>query len=633
MASTNREFTYSSLNFDDIKEELLNVLKSDRTFSGYDFEGSGLNILTDLLAYISHMTSVTANISANEMFMDSAQLRQSIVSKAKELGYRPFSGSSPQARLKLTFTIPNTVTEKRDRISIPAGTKFGCPYDTVFSTKDDYVFFPTGYVYLKETTKNEQNEEKIAYVLDDSGQKIISHIIFEGEILVHEGYYHEIQYIIDESNPDQRFYIPSEKVDLDTLRVRTITGTKVRNYTENDNLNVLTPDSLVYFIHQNPDNLFEVTFGDGILGYKPSDTSVLVLNFIAYDKGKAMNGLKKITKLQPIDGTSKYEIEMVPLDNQIEAQVSGGEDMESGDMIRNRASRMWKTQNRAVTASDYETLLLAEYPWIDCATVWGGQNNNPPQYGKVFIAIKPKHSDKLAFYLKDKIKNEFIKKYNTLTCIPEIVDLDYIYVGLKSVVKIGKGTTTVSLDEITYKVDKQIRQYFVDNVESFNKTLYFSPLSHIIDDADESIIASKTGVYIEKRIYPKIGVGELYNMNFSNKLIPGTIVSSFFNAGSESVYIPSALKDDGEGNIDIWSIHSNISPILSDVGTVDYDKGIINLNFVTYALPESNDVKIYAYPYDNDIHSEHNQIIMMDKNPLNESWGIRAGLELILEEI
>ena len=627
MASTNREFTYTSLNFDDIKESLINAFKSDRTFTDYNFEGAGLNILMDILSYVTHMTAVTANISANEMFMDSAQLRQSVVSKAKELGYRPYSGTAPQARLKITFTIPNTVVERRRKITIPAGTQFGCAHGTVFSTKDEYVLFPTGYVYLKEDDKDKKEEDRV-YVIDENGQKIITHIIFETEITVYEGYYHEIQYIIDRGNPDQRLYIPSEKVDLNTLTVRTITGTTVKTYKENDNINVLTPDSLVYFLHQNPDNLFEVTFGDGILGYKPEDLSVVVFNFIAYDKGKEMNGLKKITKLQMIDGTHKYDIEMLPLEGEYEAFVSGGEDQETGEQIKYRSSKMWKTQNRAVTREDYETLLLAEYPWIDCITVWGGQYNDPPQYGKVFIAVKPKHTDKVAFYLKEKIKQELIKKYNTVTCIPEIVDLDYIYVGVKTQIKYDKSTTTLTEYDLMSMIDDKLEEYFKETVGKFDQTLYLSPINSIINAIDPCVIAATSKFYIEKRIYPKLYSNEIYAFTFSNALVPGSIESTIFNTGTESVYVPCRIRDDGEGNLNVWQVETKDLPFINNIGTINYETGETKLNFTVYKLPETNDVKFYAETVDEDISPKHHQIILKDSNVSNDTWAIRPGTEI-----
>lgn len=628
MASTNREFTYSSLNFDDIKESLINAFKNDKTFSDYNFEGAGLNILMDILAYVTHMTAVTANISANEMFMDSAQLRQSIVSKAKELGYRPYSGTAPQARLKITFTIPNTAVEKRHKITIPAGTQFGCAFNTVFSTKDEYVLFPTGYVYQKEGDPNESQDEK-AFLKDENNQNIITHTIFEGEIIVYEGYYHEIQYIIDYGNPDQRLYIPSDKVDLTTLKVRTITGTTVKTYSENDNLNVLTPDSLVYFIHQNPDNLFEVTFGDGILGYKPEDLSVVVFNFIAYDKGKEMNGLKKITKLQMIDGTNKYDIEMLPLEGEYEAMVSGGEDMESGEQIRYRSTKMWKTQNRAVTREDYETLLLAEYPWIDCLTVWGGQYNDPPQYGKVFIAVKPKHTDKVAFYLKEKIKQELIKKYNTVTCIPEIVDVDYIYVGVKTQIKYDKSVTTLTEADLLSMVDESLETYFRESTGKFDQTIYLSPINSTITNIDQCVIAATSKFFIEKRIYPKLYSSEIYSISFSNELVPNTLESSIFNTGTESVYVPCVIKDDGEGKMHVWRTEYNDDkPFIRDIGTIDYKTGDVKLNLICYKLPESKDIKFYAETVDEDISCKHHQIILKDENVANHIWNIRPGIDL-----
>ena len=322
------------------------------------------------------MTAVTANMSANEMFMDSAQLRQSIVSKAKELGYCPISIRSPRAKIRVTFLDTN---EARENVFIEEGTKFGTKYETNFSTLEDVEAKPTG--------------ETVVEI--DRNNKATSYRKFVADLTVYEGYLHEFTYIVDYDNEDQRFYIPDVNADISTLfvTIQPYDTSSLVVYNENDNINLLTPESEVYFLHQNPDNMYEVTFGDGVLGKKLQHGDKVILKYIVCNKGPEMNGCDYFTKGEPIDGFTSYSIETLE-------SARDGFEQESGDQIRNRASKMWKAQNRAVVKEDYKTILLSEYPWIDSVSVWGGQYNDPPVYGKVFFAVKPKHTDLLSFQLK-----------------------------------------------------------------------------------------------------------------------------------------------------------------------------------------------------------------------------------------
>ena len=613
MALERREIQYTSLDFDDIKEALINHIKQDKTFNGANFQGAGLNLISDLLAYVTHMTSVTANISANEMFMDSAQLRQSIVSKAKELGYCPISLRTPYATLRLTFGDTN---KNREKVFIPAGTRFATKSNSVFSTKEDYIALPIEPIH--EVRKGKNGKE---YIYDEYR--------FQADISVYEGYYNEFVYTVEIENEDQRFYVPSPKADISTLSVlvQPYNTSDLEIYTENDNLNLLTPESKVYFLHQNPDSIYELTFGDGVLGKKLTSGDKIILRYIISDAGKSMNGCSYFEKATPIDGFSSYTIEVLE-------PARDGYDQESGEQIRFRASKMWKAQNRAVIKEDYKSILLSEYPWIDAVSVWGGQYNDPPTYGKVFFAIKPKHTDLLALNLKEHIKEDLIKKYNVITVIPEIVDPDYLYIGVNTAVSFKQYATTRSAHDISEDIQNRIIDYFKQTTEDFDLNLYLSPLTTVIDSTDKSIASSTTTTYISKRIYPKPYEERFFTEAFSNALVPGSFFSSQFNDGLDAVYVKSYLKDDGKGKIHVYAVNSDTGvPLIEDVGTINYITGEVVIRFTTYALPDSGVVCLYATTVNEDIESFGKQIIMKDKNLANDFWNILQGTSVRMNDI
>ena len=633
MAETRRDIKYTSLDFDDIKESLIDYIVQHKTFNGANFEGSGLNLLSDLLAYITHMTAVTANMCANEMFMDSAQLRQSIVSKAKELGYCPISVKPPKATIRVRFYAPEDI--EKEHVFIPIGTQFGTKYETVFSTKEDYQAYPVdSRDVVRKVKVAEKNAQGIMHYV--TKEVTVKESIYEAEIDIYEGWCHNYTYTVDLSNSDQRFYIPDVNADMSTLSV-VVQKHSVANqssqliiYHENENLSVLTPDSEVYFLHQNPDNIYEVTFGDGILGKPLENGDKVILNYVVSNKGMEMNGVDYFSKVEIIDNISDYEIITV------EAAKDGYE-QESGDQIRFRASKMWKAQNRAVTKDDYQAILLSQYPWIDTVSVWGGQYHNPPQYGKVYFCIKPKHVPVLSNGLKEKIKEELIKKYNVLTMIPEIVDPEYIYVGVRTSVIYDTKKSPRNFEDISETIQQRIIQYFKDTVEDFNMTLYYSPLISIIDSSDVAIVSSKTTFFLSKWIYPRIHVNERHIFSFSNSIVPGTLRSSRFNTGDEGIYIGSYFADDEKGNIHIMSSQDTYfsvdNAIFPNVGYVNYETGECEITFTPYELSPSGNIKIYADPVNDNIEQKAQEIIMKDVSTIDSFWGVKNGTEVTMSAL
>ena len=592
MKTNKRELQHTSLDFDVIKQNLISYFKEDSTFQDYNFEGSALNLLTDILAYTSHMMALTANMSINEMFLDSAQLKQSVVSKAKELGYTPRSYRTPVAMIDLIFNC----ADGRNHVNIPTGTRFSTSnsgINSIFCTAEPYIAKPTGIEnqYMVENVK------------------------------IYEGNYTEFTYDVDNTNVNQRFIVPSLKADISTLRVYVQSGMSIVQYVQCDSILNINSDSRVYFIHQNPDGMFEVTFGDGVLGKEILSGSSIILSYVITNKGNEMNGCNSFSKAQMIDGISDYTIRCVSM-------ASGGAEQESIEEIRRNAMQQWKSQNRAVTESDYEVFLLHQYPWIDSMVVWGGERNNPPVYGKVFLCIKPKAGNILSDSMKETIKQDLIKKHNVLTVEPVIVDPEYLYIGVKTRVVFDSHNSTYQKVDIQKAVRNAIINHFKNKVEDFNKNCWYSPLVRAIDTSNKFIISSNTSLWLEKRIYPKTFMSEDFLFSFNNRIKPKTLVSSHFDTDKTSQIPNKILKDDGTGKIHLYDAVNQSVIIDSDVGKVNYVTGEVNIVINPTLIPSSEDIRFYAEPVEDDIFQTTNNIILLDTSGYVKLWNQKAGLSI-----
>ncbi len=583
------EIVVNELDFDKIKQDLIDQYKTDPVFSDYNFEGSGLNLIIDMMASGIHSNAIIANMSANEMFIDSAQLRQTVVSKAKEFAYTPRSVRSATAVVTFSFA---GVTGDPQFITIPEGTRLSTASGHIFSTKEQHLAYPTA-------------SGSGTYEADD--------------VEIYEGYFNSYSYTMDYSNPNQRFIIPSVLADVSTLIIQVIEGNTTIPFSKNDDINVLVPSSYVFFLHQNPDDKYEVTFGDGTLGFKPSNAAVIKLTYIIASGTEEANGILEFSKVHPIDGHSDFTVVA-------SVQSYGGAGQETIDEIRSRSNKMYKSQNRAVITEDYENFMLTEYPFISSMSVWGGEYNVPPVYGKVFLAIKPTHTEFLSDNLKAKIKEELIKKYNVVTVIPEIVDPDYIYVIVNADVSYNHISATINKSEISTIINHNITTHFENTVEIFNAPFYFSPLVTIIDDSDKSIIGSLTEILLSKRFSPQIQVDEHRNIKFSNEIVPGTITSTLFNInGISGIYAKASIVDDGNGKIQTKNAYTG--EIISNIGTIDYVTGELSFSLLVYDLPiDTKDIRIYVTPKEKNIFQGYNQIIIVDRSSSKEEYNRKAGV-------
>lgn len=545
MANTTNNIAVDGLDFYEIKARLREFLGSQDKFKDYNFEGSGLSILLDLLAYNTHYINYYSNMVANEMFLDTATVRDSVVSHAKLLGYTPNSNTGARAKVSLEILVNSDTGTIEDEFLAKYTMFVARPVDGVSLT----------FVSL-ETHKFEP------YRYDDDGT-IVSYWIPEIEIV--EGKYRTATFVVDRVNrPAQKFLIPQENVDISTLRVRVQTSTtNINGYDEywtlvTDPLQ-LKSDSKVYFVQEAENQKYEVYFGDDIVGKNVQNGNVVILEYVVPSADPTVanqvgaNETANSRTFSVIGGpTSQKSVQVI-------TPASGGAGRESVDSIKFYAPRGYQAQDRAVTVEDYSFMLAREYPFAESIYVWGGEDNDPPVYGKVFVSIKPLRGTNLTNQEKEAIKSGVFKRFNVVGITPEIVDPDYTFLRFDSTLKVNPSKSTKTVNEIKQLVKRSINNYINENLGKFGGNLLTSRLYATIDATCTSIEASGTSVTLEKRIEPIYGVSSNYTTNFSNPLQPGTFVSNAFNhfdpakVGTSSPYSVSYLKDNGQGVLEVVS--------------------------------------------------------------------------------
>ncbi len=575
MAQNDKQLNISDLEFDKIKGNLKTFLSGQDTFTDYDFEGSGMSVMLDVMAYTTHYMGYYTNMAINESFLDTATLRNSVVSHAKTIGYIPKSITASEAIIKLSF---DTTGQDPSYIPIDKGTMFS---SNVNGTTQQFVTLETVNIFP-----------------DESGD-------FSGEIKVYQGSMKSLSWIWD-SNIQQQFFVPDSGCDRATLTL-SVNGVHWEN---NQNLSELLPDSLTYFIQEGLDSVTEIYFGNDIFGKIPRDGYDIEIMYLSTN-GEPGNYISTVQNqvfalTNAIDGiydTNKVTIETINIS-------SLGTEKENIETIRTTAPKSYERQNRAVTAEDYKTILVEKYPNIDSISVWGGEDNDPPQYGAVFISIKPKHGLELSPLTKASLTDDILSKYNMLAITPIIVTPEYTYVDIDTTVKYNPLKTTLSSGEIQTVVIEDVKEFFQEEIAQFQVNLRFSKLSQTIDAADTAISNSLTTLKIYKKFYTQSSntVGN-YIFKFNNKINPGSAVSSVF--GSTVDGSSMALLDDGQGNILLYDIISE-GFISTTQGTVDYDSGIIELNGFNPVLDINTVISLYATPKSNDISTLRNNLLVLN---------------------
>lgn len=487
----------TELDFDSIKTNLKNYLRQQTEFQDYDFEGSGLNILLDVLAYNTHYNAYYLNMIANESFMDSASLRNSVVSHAKRVGYTPRSLSSPRAVVNVTIQTPNS---SPGSLTIPRGYVF-------LSSQIDgtsYRFVTLESFSVEKTGNN--------YVFNNIP-------IYEGQFAT---YSYNNSYL---NNPKQLFAIPDENVDTKTLKVsvrQSQSNTQTIVYNEATEILNLSSDSPVYYLQEGRNGQYEVYFGDDILSKKIPDGGVVNLEYLI-SSGSAANKANNFVSTSAIEGFSTISVNSI-------VSASGGAERETVDQIKFSAPLNLLSQNRAVTKNDYIKLIQQKYPSFEAVNVWGGEENDPPIYGKVFVSAKPKLGFEVTDTEKEFVKTTILKPISILTVTPEMVDVDYNYLKVNANVFYEKSKLSISESELKNGLKTSIANYCSSNLNKFNSFFKYSGLETSIDNYNSAVVSNEVELFVAKKFRPVLNQSDSYILDFGFELNRGTTNDNFYSS-------------------------------------------------------------------------------------------------------
>jgi hypothetical protein len=583
MATNPRRFQVTELDFDDIKSNLKTFLKAQTEFTDYDFEGSGMNILLDTLAYNTHYLAYNVNMAMNEAFLDSALLRSSVVSHAKALGYTPRSVKAPTAYINVTLN---------DSVLTQATMEKG----TVFTSSVDNV----NYTFVTNAD----------YTITRSAG-----VLTFNNILIYEGTLITTKYTVNTANADQRFLLASDRADISTLAVsiqNSSSDTTTTVYNLATDISQVTAETSSYFLQEVEDGKFQVYFGDGVIGQKLSDGNIVILEYVVTNK-EAANSAFVFSPPGDISGVSNITVSTVSLAN-------GGAEAESIESIRYNAPLDFSSQGRAVTAGDYKLIIPRVYPDTRAVQVWGGEDNDPPQYGQVFISIKTESGINLTQAQKDLILTD-LKRYNIASVRPSIVDPETTYLEFRTSFKYNSKITTKTQPDLETIVRNAIISYNNTDLKQFDGVFRFSELSRLIDNSDTAILSNVSSIKMTKKIAPLInGVPDQYIVAFSNRIYnpheghtPVISSSGFTIEGNVNTMY---LNDDGFGNIRMfyYVAGSTLQYVNNQAGVIDYAAGKITLFSLNVASTVNSDgtISVTALPNSLDVVPVRNQQIEID---------------------
>jgi hypothetical protein len=589
----------SELDFDSIKKSMVTYMKSNDTFKDYDFESSALSTIMDLLAFNTHYSSYYLNMVANEMFLDTARMRDNVVSKAKLLGYTPKSNTAAEAVLSVTFRAVAPSAELSSfGVKVTRDIEFSASVDGV-----TYTFIPKVNriaVRSSEPTLNSSNVYETLYTITDL-------VVVQGEQVTET-------FIVDSTDPNQKFILLNETIDTSTINVLVQPNIDENTYTEfkkeTDNMS-LTDIDATYFLQESTNGRFEIYFGDNVLGKGIETGNKIIVTYLS-TAGAAPNGaaailLKKhaLKDIARQGGVSNVTVV---------TSAVGGSDKETLDSIKFYAPKSFEGQNRAVTLRDYRQIVPKIYPQAKSVNVWGGEDNVPAYFGKVFISIRPDVGTILSDYEKVNIQNKLKSDYSILTITPEIVDPDYTFLILTSKVKYDNESTLLTAEELKTKVEAAIVSYNDTYVNEFNSYFRYSNLITKIDASDAAITNNVTTIELLNPEVVNTDTKYTYNFNFNNPLKQGTLSSNgFMIAGnSNNIYAEDAL----DGTLKFYYMNGTIKVYVTTLkGTINYTSGLVTINDATITSIESgtgNDLYIKVTPADMDIFPKRNQVLVID---------------------
>ena len=497
MSANTASLRITELDFNEIKNNLKNFLRSQSEFQDFDFEGSGMSVLLDILAYNTHYMGYYLNMVGNEMFMDTAQIRNSVLSHAKHINYKPHTRNGAEAIVNIVATPGDSEDSSATQITLDKYTKF--------------LAADIGGLNYQFVAINSNTAAKV------NGSFTFANVhIKQGEVVT-------LQYEMTPTNTKRRFAIPTANLDSSTLSVvvqESSTNTDTTVYSSIDDITLVAANTPAYFLEEETDRNYTLVFGDNVIGKRPKDGSIIIVTYLDTQGVAVANN---ITTFRPVDLIgSKYRNNVSITSTR---GTYGGSDRETIEQIRFRAPYYYTTQNRAVTKQDYETLILKDYPNIESISVWGGQDNDPPIYGKTFISLRPKTNYFLTEADKEEIKNNLISSRNVLTVIPEIVDPDYTYILVRGSVYYNPSLTQLTANELRENIRAAVIDYREQQLLSFDSVFRKNLLQSYMENSEKSFTGSDIKVLLQKRIEVDTTQKKSYTINTNFPIKKGDFIN------------------------------------------------------------------------------------------------------------
>ena len=610
MASSDGKLNISELDFTKIKENLQGFLTSQEDFVGYNFTGSSFDVLLDIMAYNTHYNAYYANMVANEMFLDSASLRNSVVARAKHLGYRPRSAQGSKAVITLTITPPDLPSA----ISIAKNTQFQGDVEGV------------SYVWCTSNSYSVNFNANGVYTV--------------AGVDLTQGTPTTFRYTANTGDSDQKFILPNDNTDISTLEVKvqnSSTDTDTVVYTEATDITTVNSISKVYFIDEVEDGKFEVQFGDGTLGKQLANGNIVILSSLVCE-ADATNGAKTFSIVSDVGGYSNVKIETT-------SASAGGAVAADIDEIKFNAPKNFDAQNRCVTIHDYVALVKRDYGGAQAVVAWGGEDADPPVYGKVYVAIKPTSGSILSDSTKKYVEDEILKKRNIVGITPVVVDPDYMYLKVTSTVKYDSGTTTNSASQLKSTVTTAVTAFGDTNLKTFDKSFRYSKLIKEIDESEISVKSNQTSIQLKRLLYPLLGSDEAYTMPFSNQIYHpsntfwGSVTSNTFSyTDSANTQWSGCRMQDNNGTIEVYRTSGEDRIIVNNnVGTVNYLTGKISLTSFkplvigSETTGNTTPLEVYITPASSDVNPLREQIILIESGDVTITMLDDAGTGTYVE--
>ena len=587
----------SNLDFEQIKVSLKEYMRSQSDFTDYDFEGSALATIIDTLAYNTYYTAFNTNMVVNEMFIDSATLRDNVVAIAKQLGYRPKSATSPTAYVSFNINYTNATTDTE--LILQAGTGFVSSYDNNI------------YSYITTNDVTGQVANNVATFTDVP--------IREGTLLTNT-------FTVNSAIKSQRFILDNQDIDTNTIRVQVYPGGGSFNeeYKVADNILGVDGNSKVFFVDEIEDQRYEILLGDGVLGKQVDNNSLIEVSYVT-TSGAESNGVKTFVFTGVVQNPNGVSPNAFTTTITSSTASSGGEAVESTSKIKYTAPKAYGTQDRAVTAQDYEAIVRKVYPATSDIIIFGGEDQDPPQYGKVFIVLKPNDASYLTSLTKSQIIDD-LKKYVVASVEPEIVDPSILYVEMTSKIFYNSGVTDQRPSQVRDKVISSVQSYIdTSDTEKFNGKFRYSKFVGVIDDADVSINSNLTSVMMRKDFYPQLNSTFYYEVCFQNAFDEDCDDPVLSSTGFRVTEYPNfdVYVEDRDKKIVLYRLDTVTGEKVvldSDIGDIDYVKGELKMYALTIIRGSffDNRISLRVKPLSNDIKAMRE--VYLDVDVANSSF-------------